>query len=135
MFAGHGKVAQRIVDFHRALLPPAVIGHTAAHLSPQCFPDPVTFAPERWSDPHHEQYHTTAFAPFSKGTHTCVGAGIAETADGTTVAAALYAVRLEVYPPDYRLRTTLNPLPGPESQFRMRVLEQRSHAAARKGTQ
>lgn len=118
-FQGHRvKQGQRVL-----------IATTAAHLSPHFFPDPLTFDADRWCDPHHEQRQATVFAPFSKGRHTCVGAGIAETGVCTTVAAALHAVRLAVDPPGYRLRTTLNPLPGPEDTFSMRVLEQRPHKA------
>jgi cytochrome P450 len=106
-----------------------LIATTAAHLSPDFFPDPLNFDVERWSDSHREQLQAGAFAPFSKGRHICVGATIAETAVGTTVAAALHAVGLAVDPPGYHLRTTLNPLPGPENTFHMRVLEQRSQHA------
>lgn len=103
-----------------------LIATTAAHLSPDFFPDPLTFDAERWSDQDHQPRQAGAFAPFSKGRHTCVGAGIAETAVGTTVAAVLHAVRLAVDPPGYHLRMSLNPLPGPENAFHMRVLEQRT---------
>lgn len=49
----------------------------------------------------------------------------------TTVAALLHTVSLELDPPGYVLKTTINPLPGPEARFHVRVREQREPGVSR----
>jgi CRP-like cAMP-binding protein len=49
----------------------------------------------------------------------------------TTVAALLHTVHLELDPPGYVLKTTINPLPGPEAHFHIRVREQRETEVSR----
>src|SRR5438094_7331081 len=68
---------------------------------------------------------------FAAGPHTCIASGLAEIVVMTTVAALLHTVRLELDPPGYVLKTTINPLPGPEARFRVRVREQREPGVSR----
>jgi hypothetical protein len=43
----------------------------------------------------------------------------------TTIAALLHTLDLRLDPPDYTLRTTVNPLPGPARGFTLRVAGRR----------
>jgi cytochrome P450 len=44
------------------------------HDNPAVFAEPHTFRPERFADRHYEK---TEYCPFSDGTHSCFGAGLA----------------------------------------------------------
>jgi cytochrome P450 len=109
---------------------PLLISTTTAHFLPRFFPDPYTFDIARYSEPRNEHRQPGAFAPFAAGPHTCVASGVAEAVVMTTIAALLRTVRLELDPPTYTLKTAINPLPGPEGKFRVRVLHQRTSQAA-----
>ncbi|HEY7357402.1 MAG TPA: cytochrome P450 [Ktedonobacterales bacterium] len=122
------RYAKRSFEFHGYRIDPGqrlLISTTASHFLPRFFPDPFTFDIERYSEPRNEHRQPGAFAPFAAGPHTCVASGLAEVVVMTTVAALLHAVRFELDPPDYTVKTTINPLPGPEGRFSVRVLEQR----------
>jgi len=114
-FAGHRIETGQMV----------LVSTTAAHFLPEFFPDPYSFDVERYRPPRSEHCRPGAFAPFAAGPHTCVASGVAETVVLTTVATLLHSLRLRLDPPDYRLRTTINPLPGPERRFAVRVVERR----------
>lgn len=102
-----------------------LISTTAAHFLPELFPDPYAFDVDRYVPPRSEHRRPGVFAPFAAGPHTCVASGLAETVVATTIAALLHSVRLRLDPPDYTLRTAVNPLPGPTRGFALRVAERR----------
>jgi cytochrome P450 len=102
-----------------------LISTTVAHFLPEIFPDPYAFEVDRYAPPRDEHRRPGAFAPFAAGPHTCVASGVAETVVATTIAALLHTLRLRLDPPDYTLRTTINPLPGPARGFTLRVAERR----------
>ena len=106
---------------------PLLISTTASHFLPHLFPNPLVFDIERYREPRNEHRQPGSFAPFAAGPHTCVASGIAEVVVMTTVAALLHTTRLELEPPGYILRMTINPLPAPETRFRVSVCEQRKH--------
>lgn len=108
-----------------------LISTTTSHFLPRFFPDPSTFDVNRYREPRNEHRQPGAFAPFAAGPHTCVASGLAEIVIMTTVAALLHTVRLELDPPEYVLKTTVNPLPGPEARFHVRVREQREPGVSR----
>ncbi len=56
-----------------------LVGTAVTHFLPQFFPDPLTFDIDRYIEPRHEHHQANAFAPFTIGEHTCLGAGMAET--------------------------------------------------------
>ncbi|HEX6778159.1 MAG TPA: cytochrome P450 [Ktedonobacterales bacterium] len=127
------RYAARSFDFHGYHIDqgqPLLISTTASHFLPRFFPNPTTFDVERYSEPRNEHRQPGAFAPFAAGPHTCVASGLAEVVVMTTVAALLYTARFELDPPTYTIKTTINPLPGPEGKFRVRVLNQRARQAA-----
>ncbi|MFI5274274.1 MAG: cytochrome P450 [Ktedonobacterales bacterium] len=108
-----------------------LISTTTAHFLPQLFADPYRFDIERFEAPRNEHRQPGAFAPFAAGPHTCVASGLAEVTVLVTVAALLHSVRLRLDPEDYTLRTAVNPLPGPERRFALRVAERRSDTRPR----
>lgn len=110
---------------------PLLISTTASHFLPHLFPNPMDFDVERYREPRNEHRQPNAYAPFAAGPHTCVASGIAEVVVMTTIAALLHSVRLELDPPGYTLRTTINPLPSPGGRFRVYVREQREREGTR----
>lgn len=130
------RVARHEIAFEGHRIPAGanlLISTTAAHFLPQIFSDPYTFDVDRYAPPRSEHRRPGAFAPFAAGPHTCVASGLAETVVATTAAALLHSVRLLLDPPDYTLRTAVNPLPGPARGFTLRVVERREEAGTTGG--
>lgn len=96
------------------------VGTTVAHFVPELHPDPYTFDIDRYLPPRNEHRTPGAFAPFSLGSHTCLGAGLAETLIMLTTAALLHAGRFEIDPPDYELKVRAAPTPAPAGNFRLK---------------
>jgi CRP-like cAMP-binding protein/cytochrome P450 len=101
-----------------------LVATTVCHFLPECFPDPDTFDPSRYTEPRNEHLKAGAFAPFGLGAHPCLGAGLVEVLIMATVATLLHTVTLELDPPDYVLRRVVNPFPEPEERLSARVVEQ-----------
>jgi cytochrome P450/CRP-like cAMP-binding protein len=95
------------------------------HFSPAYYRDPWSFEPERCLAHRNEHRSNGAYSPFGFGTRVCSAVGLVETISLATVAALLSEVRLELTRPSYRLRTMLDPLPGPEASFRLKVAARR----------
>lgn len=51
---------------------------TGDHFNPEFFKNPDVFDIERFRAPRNEHRKNGVFAPFGKGAHTCIGAGLAE---------------------------------------------------------
>jgi CRP-like cAMP-binding protein/cytochrome P450 len=92
---------------------------------PEIFPDPYRFDPHRYRRPRSEHRVPGAFAPYGLGSHVCISVGLIETVALLTVAALLRTIRMQLYPPDYTLKSDLDPVPGPEPGFRFQVAGQR----------
>jgi cytochrome P450 len=99
------------------------IGTTVAHFIPELHPAPDTFDIDRYLPERKEHRLPGAFAPFSLGAHTCLGAGLAEVQIMLTTATLLRYARFEMVPGNYalKLRTAPNPAPGPS--FKVRLLQ------------
>ncbi|MFI7405679.1 cytochrome P450 [Streptomyces sp. NPDC049541] len=67
----------------------------ALHRDPERFPDPLTFDPDRWTDPAQEP-PPGAFVPFGDGKHKCMGDRFSLTEMVTALATMLRSVRLEL---------------------------------------
>ncbi|MFJ2865995.1 cytochrome P450 [Kitasatospora sp. NPDC087314] len=79
-----------------ALLPPGtevLFSPTALHRSPQLYPDPLRFDPERWRRPRNPA-RPELFIPFGAGRHKCVGESFAWTEMLVVAAAVLARLRL-----------------------------------------
>jgi cytochrome P450 len=101
------------------------IGTTVAHFIPELHPDPYRFDIDRYLPPRNEHRVPGAFAPFSLGAHTCLGAGLAETQIMLTLATLLHFGRFEIDPPDYKLKVRASPTPAPDNRFKLRLVEKR----------
>lgn len=55
-----------------------MIFSVANHFKAEYFPDPERFDIERYRAPRHENKQGAVYAPFGRGPHTCVAAGLAE---------------------------------------------------------
>jgi CRP-like cAMP-binding protein/cytochrome P450 len=95
------------------------------HFSTRYYSDPNCFDHARCAEPRHEQHAPGAFAPFGFAGRVCAAVGLVETITMVVVATLLRNVHLRIDPPQYQVRTTLDPLPGPETSFRMRVVNLR----------
>jgi cytochrome P450 len=93
---------------------------SACHFDGSFFPDPERFDIDRHRPPRNEHRRPDVFAPYGRGPHQCLGAGLAGVQMAATVATLLHHVDLElaelgrVHPhvlrpslslgPDFRLR-------------------------------
>jgi cytochrome P450 len=101
------------------------IGTTVAHFIPELHPEPYRFDIDRYLPPRKEDRITGAFAPFSLGAHTCLGAGLAEVQIKMTIAALLHFAQFRFSTPGYRLRTRTAPTPAPDDSFRLVLIAKR----------
>src|SRR5207244_3033868 len=62
-----------------------------------------------------------AYSPFGLGLHVCPSAGLVETTVMATMCGLLRELEFELDPPDYKLRSSVDPVPGPERAFRLKV--------------
>jgi len=95
------------------------------HFSTRYYSNPNCFDYARCAEPRHEHHAPGAFAPFGFAGRVCAAVGLVETITMVVIATLLRNVHLQVVPPRYQLRTVLDPLPGPEAGFRMRVVNLR----------
>lgn len=55
-----------------------MIFSVANHFKAEYFPEPEKFDIERYREPRNENKQGAIYAPFGRGPHTCVAAGLAE---------------------------------------------------------
>ncbi len=95
------------------------------HFSTRYYSNPNCFDHARCAEPRHEHHAPGAFAPFGFAGRVCAAVGLVETVTMVVIATVLRSVHLQLEPPQYQLRSVLDPLPGPEASFRMRVVKLR----------
>jgi CRP-like cAMP-binding protein len=98
------------------------------HFLTRFYSNPNSYDAARCTEPRNEHRSPGAFVPFGFGNRICAAVGLVEIITMTAVVTLLHTVRLQLEHPAYKLKTSLDPLPGPEKKFRVRVLEQRSSA-------
>jgi len=103
-----------------------VLTPVPVHFSARHYSNPNCFDHARCGEPRHEQRAPGAFAPFGFAGRVCAAVGLVETITMVVIATLLRNVHLQIEPPKYQLRTSLDPLPGPESRFRMSVVNFRT---------
>ncbi|RMD97855.1 MAG: cytochrome P450, partial [Deltaproteobacteria bacterium] len=90
----------------------------APHFLAEYYPNPERFDIERYREPRKEHRSKPGvFAPFGLGSHTCLGAGLAELQIMLTTATLLARARIELDPPGAPLRKKINPLPYADRLF------------------
>ena len=98
-----------------------LIAHTVTHYLPEFFPRPEQFDVERYSPARKEHAQPHAYAPYGLGPHTCLGASTADLLYLIITAALFRHFRLDMQPPDQKLRLVMQPLPSPSAHFRVVV--------------
>jgi cytochrome P450 len=104
------------------------IGTSVPHFMEEFFPDPMKFDPDRCDRREHLQ--PGAYAPFGRGTHTCLGQSLAEVLMGICIARLFHRLDLSLESPDYVLKTKTAPTPGPAMSFKIKVDGERRPAKA-----
>ena len=101
------------------------VATTVPHYLPEYYPDPERFDIDRYLPDRAEHRQSGAFAPFSLGTHRCLGSNFAETQIALTLATILHDCDLQIDPPDYTLKITAFPAPSPDKNFKFKVVRHR----------
>lgn len=104
----------------------AFVATSVGHFLPELHPEPEKFDIDRYLAPRNEHRIPGAFAPFSTGSHTCLGAGLAEVQIMLTTAALLHYAKFEADPIDYKLKKVFAPTPAPDNSFKLRLVARRN---------
>ncbi len=96
------------------------VGTTVVHFDERYHPDPERFDIDRYVAPRNEHRIPGAYAPYGMGTHTCLGAGLAEAQIMLTVASLFQFGKFEMDPPDYDLKIRPLPTNAPANNFRLK---------------
>lgn len=100
------------------------VAQTLTHLMPEYFPNPDVFDIDRYDRPDFIKV-PQAYAPFTLGAHTCLGAGLAEVQLMATVATLFHYAKLELYPREEPLTIHSTPIPNPGTKIAIRVTGRR----------
>ncbi|MBK8138924.1 MAG: cytochrome P450 [Chloroflexi bacterium] len=96
-----------------------MIAQAVTHMLPEYYPNPEKFDIDRHIN--GPQVPVGAFAPYTLGAHTCLGAGMAEALMLINMAALLKFARLDLPSPDYVVPVRTMPLPNPGQKFAVKV--------------
>jgi cytochrome P450 len=107
-----------------------LIATTVAHQLPEYYPHPEKFDLTR---DFAANRRNGVYAPFSLGSHTCLGANITEVLAAATIAFLVRNVRLTLPSPDYTLRIQATPGPNPGKGFTALVVGPRTWRNGRIG--
>nr|WP_290668456.1 cytochrome P450 [Ardenticatena sp.] len=122
------RVAAESFEFAGYTIPKGadvMVANALPHVLEEYFPNPDVFDIDRYTPERAEHRQSGAFAPFTLGAHTCLGAGIAESQLMMTTATILHTATLALESPDATVRMKFSPLPGPGFDFKMRVVDVR----------
>ncbi|GAB5487193.1 MAG: cytochrome P450 [Parasphingorhabdus sp.] len=106
------------------------IGTSVPHFMEEFFPEPQKFDPDRYDRREHLQ--PGAYAPFGRGTHSCLGQSLAEVLMGICIARLFHRMNIGLESPDYVLKTKTAPTPGPAMSFKIKVNGERNPAKSLK---
>ena len=102
------------------------LGTSVPHFMEEFFPNPEKFDPERYDRREHLQ--PGAYAPFGRGTHSCLGQSLAEMLMAISIARLFHRLDLQLTAPNYVLKTKSAPTPGPAMNFMIKVDSERNPA-------
>jgi cytochrome P450 len=93
---------------------------SACHFDPDYFPEPERFDIDRHRPPRDEHRRPDVFAPWGRGPHQCLGAGLAGVQMAATLATILHHCDLELAEPEREFPHVLRPSLslGPEFAIR-----------------
>ncbi len=99
------------------------IAQAAAHYMKDVFPDPWKFDIDRYLPPRNE-HHSSGYAPFGLGTHTCLGSRQMELHLAINLLMIAHYFKLEV-PANYKLKIDPFPSLSVSKKLKFRVAERR----------
>lgn len=94
-----------------------VISGVPNHFDEETYRCPHAFQPDRCRPPRSEHRPKGAHVPFGFSARVCPAVGLIETIVLTTLGMLLHRREISLSPPGYRLKTRLDPLPGPSRDF------------------
>lgn len=103
------------------------VANGLTHFLPEYFPDPQRFDINRHTAEVRKTRPPLAYAPYSFGAHTCLGAGMAEAQVMILIALLLHHFELALDPPEFTARMLFRPVPTPGNQLRVRIIRHRTH--------
>jgi cytochrome P450 len=130
---GNGRNAARDFDFggyHIRKGEDLLVLTSATHFDSHYFPRPKVFDIGRYAPPRNEHRTKYAFNPYGRGTHICLGAGMAESLMLTTVATLLHRFEFEAVAPKKRYPMIFDPSPTLSGAFKIRMRERITPVAA-----
>jgi cytochrome P450 len=92
----------------------------ACHFDPDYFPEPERFDIDRYRPPRDEHRRPDVFAPWGRGPHQCLGAGLAGVQMGATLATILRHCDLELAEPGREFPHLLRPSLSLGPEFKIR---------------
>ncbi|MDZ4770954.1 MAG: cytochrome P450 [Chloroflexota bacterium] len=96
------------------------IGNTITHFLPEHYPDPYIFDIDRFARPDQPKIGQ-AYAPFTLGAHTCLGAGMAEVQMMATAAMLVRSLDFSLDPANPPPTIYAAPLPNLGTKFAIQI--------------
>ncbi|OUS25317.1 hypothetical protein A9Q99_22265 [Gammaproteobacteria bacterium 45_16_T64] len=93
----------------------------ANHWDETFFPEPETFDIERYREPRNEHKNGAIYAPFGRGPHTCIAAGLAEMHTVINVAVLLRYVDFEAAVSLDKVKVNYIPAPFMSENFKIKL--------------
>jgi cytochrome P450 len=93
---------------------------SACHFDANYFPEPERFDIDRYRPPRDEHRRPDVFAPWGRGPHQCLGAGLAGVQMGATLATILHHCELELAEPEREFSHVLRPSLSLGPEFKIR---------------
>src|SRR5262249_5919131 len=108
---------------------PVLIATPVTNMLEEIFPDPLKFDPLRFFPPRNEHRAPGVFAPFLKGPHLCLGAGLAEVQVMLTVGLIIGTASLELCEPESPDPKPPEWIPQHGGAYDVLVMQMRSQAS------
>lgn len=102
-----------------------LVAHTVTHFLPEFFPDPHRFDIERYASARREHAQPLVYVPYGLGPHACLGSSTADLLYLILITTIFHYFQLELQPPDQTLRMVMDPLYGPDRNFRIALTGER----------
>jgi cytochrome P450 len=98
-----------------------VILTTATHMMEENFPSPQRFDIDRYSAPRNEHRKRSVYAPFGRGPHTCLGAGMSDVMMALALGSILYQYEFDIIDPTLKFKERIGPTPSLGRAFKLRL--------------
>jgi cytochrome P450 len=102
-----------------------VVLTTASHHLEQYFKEPKKFDIDRFMPPRNEHRQRNVFAPFGRGPHTCLAAGMAESLIAIALGSILYHYQFEALNPNATYQERISPTPSLGKNFTLTLKSKR----------